>query len=82
MYRRSDTKDHSNTSTTDLLEWEKRTYMELGEEGMLEEDLEPSLAGWEAGERLRAVGIWFGESPEGVFWPSTGMASLPVFEVV
>ncbi len=47
---------------------------------MLDEDLEPSLAGWTAGERLRVAGMWFGESPEGVLWPSTRGASLPVFE--
>ena len=30
---------------------------------------------------MRVAGIWFGESPEGVLWPSTRGASLPVFEV-
>jgi len=48
---------------------------------MLEEDLEPILAGWVAGERLRAAGIWFGERPEGVFWPSIWVASLAAFGV-
>ena len=48
---------------------------------MLDEDLEPSLSGWMAGERLRAAGMWFGERPEGVLWPSMRGASLPVLEV-
>lgn len=41
------------------VEREKSTYTELGEEGMLDEDLEPSLSGWGwvAGERLRVVGM-------------------------
>jgi hypothetical protein len=31
---------------------------------------------------LRVAGTWFGDSPEGVFWPSARGASLPVFEDV
>ena len=45
---------------------------------MLDEDLEPSLAG----ERLRVAGMWLGERPECVLWASGWGASLPVFEVV
>lgn len=45
---------------------------------MLEDDLEPSLAG----ERLRAVGMWFGERLECVFWASGRGPSLAIFEAV
>lgn len=58
--------------------WGNSTYTEVGEEGMLEDDLEPSLAG----ERLRAAGMWFGERLECVFWASGRGPSLAIFEVV